>query len=604
MTRIKKGVKQSRLNLKAAREKKKKQTPSVDARVTSSESPPPPSVSPPPPSLSPSPSSVKRKNLLTKESDIPVVTQENVLVKKQSLEELASNVCCPECFENMKCIFTRKHADSSFKIVCTKCSYIAKDTAEDHKSKEKGIYEITIMIVYAVMLLGYRYSGFEKLCSLLSMRHVSFRVYRKYASLVTKCAIEETKSLLETSRKAVIQYYGEVLKRFPDKDGILDIDVTYDGSWHTRGHKSLLGVGAVVDANSGLVVDFHTVSKLCVMCTRMKTRVKKKIMTQKAFDEWKTKHAPRCDVNHEGSSASMEAAAAMCLWNRSLSHSLRYVNFISDGDSSSFKAVTALSDGNGPYGKKHTVKKEECVNHVSKRLGTALRNLKQTPHFTEEGGKRRKIMLGGHSRLTDSVINRLTYYFGISVRRRADTTPEEMRNDIMSSFYHCSSTDENPKHNLCPKSEESWCFYQKALSKGNTPPSHSTMKIKFRLDPEGLRLVEDVYKRLTTDDMMTRCLRGKTQNPNESLHHRIWRYCPKHKNATKEMLDFATAQAVSNFNGGYLSSDLCSKLGVAFTDKNYKYLTKENTKMDRPIKKKIRSKQLQKDLEAYASGAH
>ncbi|KAK8373790.1 hypothetical protein O3P69_014950 [Scylla paramamosain] len=86
-----------------------------------------------------------------------------------------------------------------------------------------------------------------------------------------------------------------------------------------------------------------------------------------------------------------------------------------------------------------------------------------------------------------------------------------------------------------------------------------------------------------------------------SQHPAIWRYCSKHKNATKEMLDFATAQAVSNFNGGYLSSDLCSKLGVAFTDKNYKYLTKENTKMDRPIKKKIRSKQLQKDLEAYAS---
>lgn len=147
MARIKKGVKQSRLNLKAAREKKKKQTPSVDARVTtSSESPPPP-----PPSMSPSPSSVKRKNLLTKESDIPVVTQENVFLKKQSLEELASNVCCPECFEKMKCIFTRKHADSSFKIVCTKCSYIAKDTAEDHKSKEKGIYEITIMIVYATL---------------------------------------------------------------------------------------------------------------------------------------------------------------------------------------------------------------------------------------------------------------------------------------------------------------------------------------------------------------------------------------------------------------------------------------------------------------------
>lgn len=43
---------------------------------------------------------------------------------------------------------------------------------------------------------------------------------------------------------------------------------------------------------------------------------------------------------------------------------MRYVNFISDGDSSSFKAVTALSDNNGPYGENHTVKKEVCQSRI------------------------------------------------------------------------------------------------------------------------------------------------------------------------------------------------------------------------------------------------
>lgn len=69
--------------------------------------------------------------------------------------------------------------------------------------------------------------------------------------------------------------------------------------------------------------------------------------------------------------------------------------------------------------------------------------------------------------------------------------------------------------------------------------------------------------------MVMRCLRGKTQHFNESLHHRMWRYCPKHKNANKKMLDLATAQAVSNLSNGYLSSDLCSSLGFIFTE-NYK----------------------------------
>ncbi len=141
-----------------------------------------------------------------KEADIPVTKQESIFVKKQSLEELASNVCCPECFEMMKCVFTRKHADSSFRIVCTKCAYVAKDNVHDHKTNEKGMYEKTLMIIYAVMLLGYRYSGVEKLCSLLSMNHISYPVYCSYASAVTTCAVEEAKSLLEMSRKAVVQY--------------------------------------------------------------------------------------------------------------------------------------------------------------------------------------------------------------------------------------------------------------------------------------------------------------------------------------------------------------------------------------------------------------
>lgn len=52
-----------------------------------------------------------------------------------------------------------------------------------------------------------------------------------------------------------------------------------------------------------------------------------------------------------------------------------YTTFIGDGDSSAFNTVSALNDGKGPYNV--TVIKEECVNHVSKRLGTRLHKLKK-----------------------------------------------------------------------------------------------------------------------------------------------------------------------------------------------------------------------------------
>ena len=39
--------------------------------------------------------------------------------------------------------------------------------------------------------------------------------------------------------------------------------------------------------------------------------------------------------------------------------------------------------------------------------------------------------------------------------------------------------------------------------------------------------VHPLYQRLGDGSLMRRCLRGKTQNSNESLHDSIWRKCPK-----------------------------------------------------------------------------
>lgn len=38
-----------------------------------------------------------------------------------------------------------------------------------------------------------------------------------------------------------------------DDDGIMDVAVSFDGSWHKRGHVSKYGLGAVIDVATGLV---------------------------------------------------------------------------------------------------------------------------------------------------------------------------------------------------------------------------------------------------------------------------------------------------------------------------------------------------------------
>ncbi|GBO32684.1 hypothetical protein AVEN_95306-1 [Araneus ventricosus] len=80
-------------------------------------------------------------------------------------------------------------------------------------------------------------------------------------------------------------------------------------------------------------------------------------------------HRGFCSITHVKSSDSMEVKAAIKLWERFESNGLRYTSLLSDGDSEAF---LDLNEGK-IYGRQVEIKKEECVNHVSKRMGTDLR---------------------------------------------------------------------------------------------------------------------------------------------------------------------------------------------------------------------------------------
>ncbi|GFV58499.1 uncharacterized protein TNCV_1095481 [Trichonephila clavipes] len=47
---------------------------------------------------------------------------------------------------------------------------------------------------------------------------------------------------------------------------IIDVSVSYDGTWQKRGHTSNLGLEIIIDVLSGLVFDFEVLSKYCQNC--------------------------------------------------------------------------------------------------------------------------------------------------------------------------------------------------------------------------------------------------------------------------------------------------------------------------------------------------
>ena len=68
----------------------------------------------------------------------------------------------------------------------------------------------------------------------------------------------------------------------------------------------------------------------------------------------------------------MEVECACQMWKRSIKRcTLHYTTVLCDGESSAYDAI--VSDK--PHGPNSQGEKEDCVNHVSKWMGTAVRKL-------------------------------------------------------------------------------------------------------------------------------------------------------------------------------------------------------------------------------------
>ena len=133
--------------------------------------------------------------------------------------------------------------------------------------------------------------------------------------------------------------------------------------------------------------------------------------------------------------------AVEMLWEYSLDRGVRYKTMVSDGNSRTYKHLCGLK----VYGDTTKLVKEKCVNHVSKRMGTALRKLKNTG--VSLGGR-------GHGKLTDNVTNRLQIVYNNAIHTHRNEL-QEMQDAVFASFEHASLTDERPDIEHCPKGKDS-----------------------------------------------------------------------------------------------------------------------------------------------------
>ena len=75
--------------------------------------------------------------------------------------------------------------------------------------------------------------------------------------------------------------------------------------------------------------------------------------------------------------------------------------------------------------------------------------------------------------------------------------------------------------------------------------------------------MKPVFEFLASNELLSKCLHGGTQNNNESFHHVIWSLCPKEVFVSRQRLEIAVNTAVVLFNDGECASaDIMKELGV------------------------------------------
>lgn len=480
---------------------------------------------------------------------------------------------------------------------CMSCK--ASQTLNFSTRLQNTFFDLNVRIVTACKAAG---MGLAQLKTVFALLNIPFTLSSSsFMNIMDKvcevtCEVGE-ESMVEAAREL------HVLKGV-DENAVADCTVMCDGTWHKRGHSSLHGVVSAISMDTVKVVDVECKSKVCKGCEVMS---KVDPLSDK-YKEWHEKH--KCTKNYHGSAPSMEPAGISAMFGRSVAtRKLRYTGMIADGDSKSYKRVCDEK----VYGDDCAIEKKECVGHVQKRMGTALRNLKK------DWGKKKLTdgkTIGGKGRLTDKKIDLIQTYYGLAIRRNKGDL-KGMTDSVHAILDHMGSTDENPCHSKCPQGAESWCGYNRDLATKQTDYKH-----KDPLPEAVVTELRPIFARLSKTELLVKCLDGYTQNACESFNATVWSRCPKERFVGGKSVKLAVYDAVCNFNDGKMALvKVLSKLGVQLGEDGKKTLLSQDSRRVRAaerrkdeVEKKRREsrRRVRKDEEeiaiekegvSYASGA-
>ena len=213
---------------------------------------------------------------------------------------------------------------------------------------------------------------------------------------------------------------------------------------------------------------------------------------------------------------------------------------------------------------------------------------------------------------SDKTIDLLQTYYGNAIRSHVGDL-EGMKRACWAVFYHSISTDDNPQHHCCPEGANS---YQRAVALQQNVPPHSP-KIPADFEP----FIKPVFENLCNEQLLEKCLKGATQNQNESFNSLIWVRSPKTEYSSLATTQIAVSHATLVFNSGVRAlvpvmkalgihtGPLCSAYLFARDDYCIKRsqakeagVAKKRRKMKRLVEKGVEEAHIEEEGVSYETG--
>ncbi|XP_033116654.1 uncharacterized protein LOC117116677, partial [Anneissia japonica] len=169
------------------------------------------------------------------------------MVHSAFLKQVFNAVGCPTCskiglqFEDLE--NKRQGLNNYFHVYCSNCeSDIFSSIPTSVCTSNMSNPDVNSRMVLAMRNIGVGYAGMQDFCRTFNMKGLAVNTYTKYVKKLKDTCEAVVKRTLNKAAQHVRSVYEAKFPELKDQR-IIDVAVTYDGTWHRRGRTSHYSTG-------------------------------------------------------------------------------------------------------------------------------------------------------------------------------------------------------------------------------------------------------------------------------------------------------------------------------------------------------------------------